>query len=151
MGAIVSPGMNRLYNIRLRTALLIYLFLDVLCVGAGMGVPIFCIALGFPVGWYIGNRVSIENADLRAALRKTLTYAIITSAVTFVGMCLIWGRCVIMLFDPAADLVNFGIPQILYQPKASFIGWLVLMIFISPFLQLLMTLFGAHVAILRRR
>jgi hypothetical protein len=38
---------------------------------------------------------------------------------------------------------------ILYQPKASFVGWLVLMIFISPFLQFLMTLFGAQVAMLR--
>jgi hypothetical protein len=143
--------MNRLYNIRLRTALLIYLSLDVLCVGAGMGVPIFCIALGFLVGWYIGNRVSIGSADLRSVLRKTFTYAIITASVTFVGMCLIWGRCVVMLFDPATDFVNFGIPMILYQPKASFIGWLVLMIFISPFLQFLMTLFGAQAAMLRRR
>jgi phosphatidylglycerophosphate synthase len=56
-----------------------------------------------------------------------------------------------MLFDPMADFVNFGIPMILYQPKASFIGWVVLMIFISPFLQFLMTLFGAQVAITRRR
>jgi len=143
--------MNRLCDIRLRTALLIYLSLDVLCVGAGMGLPIFCIALGFPVGWYIGGRVSTESADLRSTLRKTLAYAIITASVTFVGMFLLWGRCVVMLFDPAADLANFGIPQILYQPKASFIGWLVLMIFISPFLQFLMTIFGAHVGMLRRR
>ena len=33
-----------------------------------------------------------------------------------------------MLFDPTADLANFGIPQLLYEPLASFIGWLVLMI-----------------------
>jgi hypothetical protein len=142
--------MNRLYNIRLRTALLIYISLDVLCVGAGMGVPIFCILFGAPVGWYIGVRVSTESADFRSALRKILAYAIITVSVTFIGMCLIWGRCVVMLFDPAADFVNFGIPMILYQPKASFIGWLVLMIFISPFLQFLMTLFGAQAAMLRR-
>jgi len=36
----------------------------------------------------------------------------------------------------------------LYEPAASFIGWLVLMIVISPFLQLLMTLFGSHLALL---
>jgi hypothetical protein len=143
--------MNRLYNIRLRTALLIYISLDVLCVGAGMGVPIFCILFGAPVGWYIGNRVSMESADLQSTLRRTLTYAIITASVTFVGMCLIWGRCVVMLFDPAADFVNFGIPMILYQPKASFVGWLVLMIFISPFLQFLMTIFGALVGMMMRR
>ena len=53
-----------------------------------------------------------------------------------------------MLLDPQADLANFGIPMILYGPQASFIGWLVLMIVISPFLQLLATLFGAHVTML---
>jgi hypothetical protein len=52
-----------------------------------------------------------------------------------------------MLFDRAADLANFGIPMILYEPRASFIGWLLLMIFVSPFLQFLMTLFGAHLAL----
>ncbi len=31
--------------------------------------------------------------------------------------------------------------MILYDPKASVIGWLVLMIFIAPFLQLLATVF----------
>jgi len=115
-----------------------------------MGVPIFCILFGAPVGWYLGSRVSTEGTDLRLGLRKILIYAMITASVTFVGMGLIWGRCVVMLFDPATDFVNFGIPMILYQPKASFIGWVVLMIFISPFLQFLMTLFGAQVGMVRR-
>ena len=65
-------------------------------------------------------------------------------------MAAVWGRAVGMLFDPAADLANFGIPLILYEPTASFVGWLVTMIFISPFLQFLMTLFGAQLALLRR-
>ncbi len=54
-----------------------------------------------------------------------------------------------MLSDPAADLANFGIPPILYEPRASFIGWLVLMIAISPVLQLLMSLLGSHLALIR--
>jgi hypothetical protein len=54
-----------------------------------------------------------------------------------------------MLFDPGADLANFGIPLILYEPRASFIGWLVLMIVISPVLQLLTTLLGSHLALIR--
>jgi hypothetical protein len=53
-----------------------------------------------------------------------------------------------LLFDPSADLVETGIPMILYEPKASLIGWLVLMIVLSPFLQFLMALFGAHLALL---
>ena len=39
-------------------------------------------------------------------------------------------------------------PLILYEPLASFIAWLVLMIVISPFLQFLMTLFGSHLTLL---
>jgi hypothetical protein len=40
--------------------------------------------------------------------------------------------------------------MILYDPKASFIGWLVPMIFISPFLQLLTTVFGSYMTLLIR-
>jgi hypothetical protein len=63
-------------------------------------------------------------------------------------MAALWGPTAKLLFDPQADLVNFGIPLILYDPRASFVGWLVLMIAISPFLQLLTTLFGAHLTLL---
>jgi hypothetical protein len=63
-------------------------------------------------------------------------------------MALLWGLCIPMLFDPTVDLASFGIPLILYEPKASFVGWLVLMIVISPFLQFLMTLFGSHLTVL---
>jgi hypothetical protein len=77
-------------------------------------------------------------------LRKILSAAALTSAFTILLMALIWASSLAMLFDPAADLANYGIPQILFEPLASFIGWLVLMIFISPALQFLMTLFGAH-------
>jgi hypothetical protein len=38
--------------------------------------------------------------------------------------------------------------MILYEPRASFIGWLVLMILISPVLQMLTTLFGSYLTLL---
>jgi hypothetical protein len=82
-------------------------------------------------------------------LRKVLLFATVTAGVTFAGMAVIWGPCAAMLFDPGADLANFGIPLILYEPWASFIGWLVLMIVISPVVQLLMTLLGSHLALIR--
>jgi len=63
-------------------------------------------------------------------------------------MTVICGTCISLLFDPITDLANFGIPLILYDPKASFIGWLILMIAVSPFLQLLTTLFGSHLTLL---
>jgi hypothetical protein len=37
--------------------------------------------------------------------------------------------------------------MILYEPKASFIGWQVLMIGLSPALQLLAIVFGAYVTL----
>jgi hypothetical protein len=140
--------MHKVFSLRIGWALAIFAFLDLICVGMGMGVPIFCILFGLPVGWYIARRIVLHPFDTRQMLRKMLMGAVFTSAFTFIGMVLLWGHCIAMLFDPTADLVNFGIPQILYEPLASFIGWLVLMIVISPFLQLLMTLFGAHLTLL---
>jgi hypothetical protein len=132
----------------------VFVFFDVLCVAMGMGVPIFCIGLGFPVGCYIAARAARAASDLGEVLKRTLLQATVTATVTFAIMAVIWGSVAPMLFDPAADFVNFGIPMILYDPKVSFIGWLVLMVFISPFLQLLTTLFASYLTLLfwlRRR
>ena len=140
--------MRKVFSLKIGWAFAIFAFADIICTGLGMGVPIFCILLGLPVGWYIANRITVHPFDTRRMLNKMLLGAALTSAFTFVGMALLWGRCIAMLFDPTADLANFGIPLILYEPLASFIGWLVLMIVISPFLQFLMTLFGAHLTLL---
>jgi hypothetical protein len=48
-----------------------------------------------------------------------------------------------LVFNPVINPGNMGLPLLLYEPKASLIGWLVLMILISPFLQFLMTVFGS--------
>jgi hypothetical protein len=141
--------MRRFFLLKIGWALAVFAFLDIVCVGLGMGVPIFCILFGLPVGWYIARRIAADPFDARRTLSKMLLGAALTSAFTFVMMALLWGRCVMMLFDPMADLANFGIPLILYKPTASFIGWVALMIVISPFLQFLMTLFGSHLALLR--
>ena len=115
-----------------------------------MGVPIFCILLGAPVGWQIARMAAAPAVQPQEILRKMLLYAAATSGVTFVVMAAIWGPCAVWLFNPGADYARFGMPLILYSPKASFIGWLVLMIAISPFLQVLTTLFGAHLTWLWR-
>jgi hypothetical protein len=136
--------MRSFYSMRTGWALAIYTLLDILCVGMGMGVPIMCILFGFPVGFYIVKRITAVPASTRDMLRRILSYAALTSAITFVLMLLVWGSSLLMFFDSGADLVNYGMPMILFEPLPSFIGWLVLMIVISPFLQFLMTLFGAH-------
>jgi len=140
--------MNRLFTLKPGWALGVFMVLDTMCVGIGMGVPIFCILLGFLVGWYMVRMVTATTEQIREVLRKLLLYAAITSAFTLVVMTVIWGRCISMLFDPGTDFASFGIPLILYDPKASFIGWLILMIAVSPFLQLLATLFGSHLTLL---
>ena len=142
--------MRKVLALKIGWVLAIFVFLDLVCVGLGMGVPIFCILLGLPVGWYIARRVTTHPLRIGQMLGRVLVGAALTSAFTFVMMGLLWGRGVVMLFDPLADLANFGIPLILYEPRASLIGWLVLMIVISPFLQLLLTLFGSHLTLLWR-
>lgn len=140
--------MYRLFTVRIGWALAAFALLDIICVGMGMGVPIVCILFGLPVGWYITRRIATRSLDMRHMLGKILLGAALTSGFTFILMAVLWGPAIPMLFDPAADLANFGIPQILYEPVASFVGWMVLMIVISPFLQFLMTLLGSHVTLL---
>ena len=139
--------MEKILNLKLGWALVIFAILDILCMGIGMGVPFFNILLGFPVGWFLTHRLAGKTADTRILMGKLLLWSAITSAFTVLLMTVIWLPAIQMLFDPAADLANFGIPMILFEPLASFIGWLVLMVLISPFLQMLMTLFGAQVTL----
>ena len=143
--------MDRIFKVDIKIVFMIFVILDIFCVGLGMGVPFFCILFGFPVGWYSAKRIIInanrEKVDF--ILKKTLHYALVTSIFTFLVMTILWGRTVPMFFDPNMDFVNFGIPFILYDPKLSFIGWMFLMIFISPFLQLLTTIFASYLILLK--
>ncbi|MCX6539756.1 MAG: hypothetical protein NT151_12605 [Acidobacteria bacterium] len=38
-----------------------FVAIDVVAVGLGMGVPIFAILLGFPVGWFLPTFLRIRN------------------------------------------------------------------------------------------
>jgi hypothetical protein len=140
--------MEKLIKLKARTAVVLYILIDIFCVGAGMGVPIFCILLGFPLGWYIVKRISISEEHSRSINRRILKLALWASLVTFLLMAAIWGRCIPMIFNPTTDFKNFGHPFILFEPKASFIVWVILMIFISPFLQLLTTIFAAFITLI---
>ncbi len=141
--------MGWFWNIGFKKALLIYIIIDLLCVGFGMGVPFFSIILGLPVGWYLAKRIYRPNLDVKVLLYKIFKYAIITSGFTLILMLVIWGMVIPMLWDANADFANFGIPMILYNPIASFVGWIVLMIVISPFLQFLTTIFAANLTVVR--
>jgi len=123
----------------------IYAVLDLIAVGIGMGVPIFAILLGFVVGWFLPRWPAGPAGSMRSLLARILRWAAASAGWTFVLMAVIWLRTVPMLFDPSVDIAQFGHPMILYEPAASFVGWIVLMAFVSPFLQLLTTVFAAVV------
>lgn len=129
-----------LFKLNKKASTAIYLIIDTLFIGTGMGVPIFNILFGFPVGRYIVNRPEPNEKDLGEILRPILKYAFLTSLYTLILMLIIWGPINTMLLNPNAGLANFGIPMILNDSTASFIGGIIPMIFISPFLQMLTTI-----------
>lgn len=140
--------LSKLITLKPLWALGIFILLDIICIGMGMGVPFFCILLGLPLGWFIVKYSTARTKQIRVVFRQVLLYSAVTAAVTLLGMCLIWLPISTMLFDPGNDLSTTGVPLILYEPRASFIAWLALMIMISPVLQLLTTLFSSHLTLL---
>lgn len=140
---------DKISKINAKTTFVIYMVLDTLFAGMGMGVPFLCILFGFPVGWYLAKRLAFQKLHINDILSSILKYAALTSIITLAWMLIIWGPMNTLLWNPDVNFANLGIPLILYDPKLSFIGWIILMIFISPFLQLLMTVFASHVALWR--
>ncbi len=141
--------MNKIYKMSKKKFFLVYMLIDTFFVGIGMGVPFLCIMLGFPVGWYIAKQSALNEKDVSTILNEILKYSLYTAFFTFILMLGIWVPLSTILLNPGADFVNTGIPMILYDPKMSFIGWIFLMIFISPFLQLLSTVFASNVVLWR--
>jgi hypothetical protein len=140
--------MNKILGLKLGWLFFIYIIIDILCAGAGMGVPIFCILYGFLTGWGIIKILLLRTNDLNEILKISIKYGLITTLITFLLMLIIWGTAIILFFNQNYDLKNFGHPLILYDPKLSFIGWIVLMILISPFLQLLTTIFSFYMTLI---
>ncbi len=126
----------------------IFIVIDTICIGIGMGVPFFCILFGLVAGWVVGKYVSAKQTKVPAVLRTILFTDGLTAAFTLMGMAIIWLPFGSQFFDPTKDLANTGIPMILFTPTASFIGWIVLMVAISPVLQLLTSLFGSYLALM---
>jgi hypothetical protein len=141
--------MKKILMLNIRTAVVLYILTDIICAGAGMGVPIFCILLGFPSGWYIARRATASTKELYQKYYKILKFSLLAAIFTFMIMLIVWGTAILINIDSSSDIQNFGHPYILYNPVASFIGWLILMIIISPFLQLLTAIFAAFITLIR--
>jgi hypothetical protein len=145
----------RLADLRVTTLIWLYVAIDVLCVGLGMGVPVFCIALGFPTGWVSARRALrardsyssdvITSQILRFAFRDSA----VAAGITLAAMLVVWLPFGFVYFEPAVDLSEVGIPMILYTPRASFVAWEILMIIVAPVLQFLVSLSAVHVALMR--
>ena len=141
--------MKKLFSFSNKKLLIIYTAIDLLCIGMGMGVPVFPIIFGFVVGWFLSAKMNSEHLILSEQLNKVFVYSLLTSGITLIGMIMIWGQAIRFLFVENYDFAQFGHPMILYDPNASFTGWLFLMIIISPFLQVLTTFFGYHLHFVR--
>ena len=139
--------MNKIIQLNTKIVVILYLLIDTICVGAGMGLPIFCILFGFLFGWYITKRISMSINYSFLTYSQILKQSLLSASFTFLLMIVIWGRMILMLFDTSFNFKNFGHPFILYDPKISFIGWFILMTVISPFLQLLTTIFASFITL----
>lgn len=134
--------------------------LDVFAIGLGMGVPVFALVLGAGVGWWLIRRgpqvlpeamPSPQGPSMpRAALQTLLAQAAALAVVSFVVLLAVWGPSIPLAFDPEFDTAGLGIPLILYTPHASMIGWLVLMIVVSPLLQFMATVTCGALALVAR-
>jgi len=129
-------------------AFIAYIVLDILFTALGMGVPFFAILFGLPVGWFGAVRAFCFLKDTRLAMKRVLRYGFLCAGVTLVIQAGIWGWLVPKLFDRVINPGGMGLPLILYDARASLAGWLVLMVFVSPFLQFAMVVLGAYLTAL---
>ena len=140
--------MDRVYRMKTWKAIVLLAAAETLCVGAGMGVPVFVILFGVPVGWWIGRRNSLDAELQPSTLRRALWGALVPASMTLGFMAVIWLPQIRLLGDPSFDAAEWGIPMWLYTPTASFWGWMALMVVVSPALQLLTAVFGAFLALM---
>jgi hypothetical protein len=127
---------------------LISVLINGVLVGAGMGVPIFCILMGAPYGFLVAGKILKKEWRTHRHYHfysGILKASAILAVTTFIFMLIIWTPWVVRSFDPGFDYKNTGMPLILYTLKPSFWGWITLMIIISPVLQF-MTSVSAGVA-----
>ena len=140
--------MERVLRRPTRWTVALFIVLDVFTIGVGMGVPVFTILFGFPVGWFAARR-RLGEADLATALAGCFRVAMLAALVSFVVLAVIWGPTLPMAWDASVDIAEFGHPMLLFEPLASFYAWLVLMIVVSPALQALTTLAASYGTLMR--
>jgi len=129
---------------------LISILINGVLVGAGMGVPIFCILMGAPYGFLVVHK--ILKKEMRTNRHHHFYSGILNASAvlalsTFIFMLIIWVPWVVKSLAPGFDYENTGMPLLLYTLKASFWGWITLMIIISPILQFMTSISAAVAAV----
>ncbi len=137
----------KFFKLNVFIIIIVFIALDIIFTGIGMGVPVLNILFGFFIGWYAAVRALNLYPERTSIMKRTLIYNSFCAGFTFLIMAAIWGRVSILLLNESTDYANFGHPMILYEPKISFIGWLALMIVISPVLQLLTSVFSSYLTL----
>jgi len=111
---------------------------DMFLTGMGMGVPIFAIFWGAAPG--LAAIFSSWDDPLPVLVRRTWLYGLVTVGFTFLMMLAIWTPISVSVAVGKIDPAISGVPFILYEPVPSFWGFIVLMVVVSPVLQLLVEL-----------
>ena len=119
---------------------------DIISTFLGMGVPIVNILIGVPLGWFYVNK---SKGDIRRRLKGLVNIALLASFITFLIMCVIWIPQLRILWVEGYDLKEFGHPLWLYDPFISFIGFIILMVIVSPVLQFLCVIGGGVLKLVR--
>ena len=140
--------MNTLLRLKRTPAAVLYLVGALVSVEAGVGMPFCCIGLGLLVGWYIARRELRHANGFARMLRRATRTAVFTSLATFLMMAVIWGPRVGMASGPQSNLPSVGLPMTFHGAPESLIIWALLMVAISPLLQLMTTVFAAQFTIL---
>ena len=141
--------MKKIFTLHYWILIIFSIIIFIILSGIGMGVPIMNILFGFFVGWYSTRRAQILYNEQKKRFSKIFIYSLFCAGITLIIMLAIWGRTIPMAFDPAADFENFGHPMILFDPRISYIGWLILMIIISPIVQLMASIFSAFITLMK--
>ena len=123
--------------------------LDVVATGMGMGVPVVAIALGFPAGYTAARRFGTDDSDTALRFGRVFSAGLLLYGFTMLMMAVIWIPSLVAGIRGSLEITRFGHPFFLYDPRMSFYGWMVLMIFVSPVLQLMAFLSAAFWSFMR--
>jgi len=129
---------------------LISILINGFLVGAGMGVPIFCILMGIPYGVLVVTKMlkkELHSNKHHHFYSGIIKASAVLALSTFIFMLIIWLPWILKSFTPGFDYKTTGMPLILYTLKASFWGWVTLMIVISPILQFMASISAAVAAV----